>query len=139
MGSKIEYVESSQIYAAKYVRNSKAVGVLWGIFTICYAIISTVAFLTPEWIGGTSESDNPTRFGLWNTCYIDSNSDKTEECYKHIDTFLTFPLSPLKIAAIFGAFSVLLSVLTVLILLSFFFCTSTTVYRTCGWIQIVSG
>lgn len=138
MGSKIEYVESSQIYAAKYVRNSKAVGVLWGIFTICYAIISAVAFLTPEWISGSSESDNPARFGLWNTCYLDSNTEGTEDCYKHIDSFLTFPLSPLKIAAIFGAISVLLSIFTVLTLLLFSFCTSTTVYRICGWMQIVS-
>lgn len=52
MGSKVEYVESSQMYATNYVRNSRAIGVLWGIFTICYAIIGVVAFVTPEWIGG---------------------------------------------------------------------------------------
>lgn len=47
MGTKIEYVESSHLYATNYIRNSKAIAVLWAIFTICYAIISTVAFLTP--------------------------------------------------------------------------------------------
>ena len=59
MGSKVEYVESSQMYATNYVRNSRAIGVLWGIFTICYAIIGVVAFVTPEWIGGclTSRSE----------------------------------------------------------------------------------
>lgn len=47
MGTKIEYVDSTQIYATNYIRNSKAIAVLWAIFTICYAIISVVAFVTP--------------------------------------------------------------------------------------------
>jgi len=51
MGSKVEYVESSQMIATNFVRNSRAIGVLWGIFTICYAIIGVVAFVTPEWLG----------------------------------------------------------------------------------------
>lgn len=47
MGTKIEYVDSNHLYATKYIRNSKAIAVLWAIFTICYAIISAVAFFTP--------------------------------------------------------------------------------------------
>lgn len=47
MGTKIEYVDTSHMYATNYIRNSKAIAVLWAIFTICYAIISAVAFLTP--------------------------------------------------------------------------------------------
>lgn len=47
MGTKIEYVDSTQLYATKYIRNSKAIAVLWAIFTICYAIIGIVAFVTP--------------------------------------------------------------------------------------------
>lgn len=139
MGSKIEYVESSQIYAAKYVRNSKAVGVLWGIFTICYAIICSVAFVTPEWLGDTLESDNPARFGLWSTCYFGTNSGSIEDCPGNLDNLLTFPSSPLKIAAIFGIISVLLSIITILSYFLFLFCTSTVVYRICGWMQILSG
>lgn len=48
MGAKvIEYVEASQIYATNYIRNSKAIAVLWAIFTICYSIIVIVSFVTP--------------------------------------------------------------------------------------------
>lgn len=47
MGTKIEYVDSNHLHATNYIRNSKAIAVLWAIFTICYAIISAVAFLTP--------------------------------------------------------------------------------------------
>jgi hypothetical protein len=55
------------MYATNYIRNSKAIGVLWGIFTICYAIIGVVAFITPEWLGDL-EHENPGRFGLWMRC-----------------------------------------------------------------------
>lgn len=48
MGHKvIEYVDTSQLYATNYVRNSKAIAVLWAIFTICYSIIVVVSFVTP--------------------------------------------------------------------------------------------
>lgn len=72
MGSKVEYVESSHMYATNYIRNSKAIGVLWGIFTICYAIIGVVAFVTPEWLGDL-EHENPGRFGLWTRCSYGGN------------------------------------------------------------------
>ncbi|KAF6217051.1 hypothetical protein GE061_001404 [Apolygus lucorum] len=70
MGSKVEYVDSTHMYATNYVRNSKAIGVLWGIFTICYLIIIVVAFVTPEWMGDTSESEYPARFGLWKVVFL---------------------------------------------------------------------
>jgi hypothetical protein len=47
MGTKVEYVDPINVYATNYIRNSKAIAVLWGIFTICYSIISIVAFLSP--------------------------------------------------------------------------------------------
>lgn len=43
----IEYVDTSQLYATNYIRNSKAIAVLWAIFTICYSIIVVVSFVTP--------------------------------------------------------------------------------------------
>lgn len=63
MGTKIEYVDSSHMYATNYIRNSKAIAVLWVIFTICYTIISVVAFVTPgEWIWGISREINADSF-----------------------------------------------------------------------------
>lgn len=48
MGHKvIEYVDASHLYATNYIRNSKAIAVLWAIFTICYSIIVVVSFVTP--------------------------------------------------------------------------------------------
>ena len=45
MEAEMKYRETSHYYSNKFMRNSKAVGVLWGIFTVCYAIITIVVFM----------------------------------------------------------------------------------------------
>ena len=45
MKSEINYHERSHYYSTKYMRSSKAVGVLWGIFTLCYTILAIVVFM----------------------------------------------------------------------------------------------
>lgn len=37
--------EAAKIYHTNYVRNARAVGVLWTIFTICFAILVMVVFI----------------------------------------------------------------------------------------------
>lgn len=135
MGSKIEYVDSSQIYATSYVRNSKAIGVLWAIFTICYAIIGVVSFVTPEWIGNVG-GDNPGKFGLWSVCFAE---DIGEQCRGRVDDLLTMSNIAFQVATIFVALAVLTALLTICAMLLFFFCHSTTVFHICGWMQLVSG
>ena len=46
MGDLTKYQPGSQIhlYSTQFMRNSKAVGVLWGIFSVCYSIIIIVVF-----------------------------------------------------------------------------------------------
>jgi hypothetical protein len=139
MGSKVEYVESSHIYATNYVRNSKAIGVLWGIFTICYAIIVVVAFVTPEWIGDTLESEYPGRFGLWARCYFRSSSGGGEDCQGRLDDLSTVASPAFRAATVFVGLSVILALLAICSMLLFFFFQSTTVFHVCGWIQVSSG
>ena len=45
MKSEINYHERSHYYSTKYMRSSKAVGVLCGIFTMCYTILAIVVFM----------------------------------------------------------------------------------------------
>ena len=40
----IKYMHSNHMHSTKFMRNSKAVGVLWGIFSVCYGIIVIVVF-----------------------------------------------------------------------------------------------
>ena len=71
------------MYSTKFMRNSKAVGVLWGIFSVCYSIIVMVVFtqvsdhqenlqisvhVQDEWIGDGDLSKISVNFGLWRWC-----------------------------------------------------------------------
>ncbi|XP_077294018.1 tetraspan membrane protein in hair cell stereocilia isoform X2 [Arctopsyche grandis] len=134
MGSKIEYVESTHMYATNYVRNSKAIGVLWAIFTICYAIISVVAFITPEWIGDL-DSEYPGRFGIWQVCRVD---DTGEVCTGRLDDFGTIPGMIFQISTVFVGIAVVVALFTICAMLLFFFCQTTTVFHICGWMQLLS-
>lgn len=140
MGSKVEYVDSSHMYATNYVRNSKAIGVLWGIFTICYAIIAVVAFVTPEWMGETSSgSESPARFGLWSTCSYGTTAGVVEDCQGRLDDLTTIPSLPGKAATLLAAVSVFVALITIVAMLLFFFIASTKVFHLCGWMQVISG
>ncbi|KAI8423889.1 hypothetical protein MSG28_012887 [Choristoneura fumiferana] len=134
MGSKIEYVDSSHLYATNYVRNSKAIGVLWAIFTICYAIISVVAFVTPEWIGDL-ETEYPRKFGLWQVCRTDEALD---DCKGRLDDFFSINGLVFKIATVLVGVAVAAALFTICTMLLFFFCQSTTVFHICGWLQLLS-
>merc|ERR1712123_206937 len=68
MKSEINYHERSHYYSTKYMRSSKAVGVLWGIFTLCYTILAIVVFMQDQWIGDADNSKGPGNFGTWRWC-----------------------------------------------------------------------
>ena len=51
MKSEINYHERSHYYSTKYMRSSKAVGVLWGIFSLCYTILAIVVFMQVRRLG----------------------------------------------------------------------------------------
>lgn len=60
--------ELTKLHHTNYVRNSRAIAVLWGIFTVVYAILNIVVFIQPQWFGDTGESSVPGFFGLWRYC-----------------------------------------------------------------------
>lgn len=47
---------NSQYLTSRYIRHSKSVGILWGVFTVCSAIINIVVFMSASWVGDTNES-----------------------------------------------------------------------------------
>jgi hypothetical protein len=135
MGSKVEYVDSSQMYATSYARNSKAVAVLWGVFTLCYAVICVVAFVTPEWLGAASSG----RVGVWTVCSATDTQLGVEICVGRLDDLTTVPGAALRAAAVLVGLGTLLALVCVIALLLFFFCGTTSVFMTCGWVQLLSG
>ncbi|KAH8245715.1 hypothetical protein KR032_000084 [Drosophila birchii] len=134
MGTKIEYVDTTHLYASKYIRNSKAIGVLWAIFTICYAIIGIVAFVTPEWIGDP-DNDGAGRLGLWQQCQRDEIFDN---CRRRWESIFTVPTFSFQLSTFFMLGAIALALLTIFFLVCLLFMKSTRVFHLCGWLQILS-
>ena len=55
-------------YSVRYMRQSKGVAIIWGIFSFCSAILNIVVFLSEEWVGATENSKSGGHFGLWKFC-----------------------------------------------------------------------
>ena len=67
----LEYSDADK-YSARYLRNSRAIGVLWAVFTVCYGILSVVVLVQPQWVGDTAEAPGSGYFGLWRHCVYSS-------------------------------------------------------------------
>ncbi|CAG0881193.1 unnamed protein product [Darwinula stevensoni] len=135
-GRPADYVEAS--YATNYVRNSKAIAVLWGVFTICFAIISVVVFVQPQWIGDTASSRGIGYFGLWQHCTV-SHDGQTLACRGRLQDFASILSPAFRAATVFTGLSVLITFLCICAMLLFFFVRSSTVFHICGWMQVFSG
>jgi len=136
-GGEVRYRESSHYYSTKFMRNSKAVGVLWGILTVCYAIISIVVFMQDQWIGNGEESKGPGNFGLWKWCT--DSQDGREICRGRLDDFSTILSPAFRAATVFTGLAVIIIILTVIAFVLFFMCRSSDVFKICGAMQLLSG
>ena len=133
-----QLTETSRVYYTNYVRNSRAVGVMWGIFTICFAIFNIVVFLQPQWIGDTDDSPAAGYFGLYEYCSL-TESGQNLDCQGRFDQYSSVLSLPFYVAAIFIGVSALAVLICICCMLLFFFMKSAVVYLICGWIQVISG
>uniref|UniRef100_A0A671LLI9 LHFPL tetraspan subfamily member 5b n=1 Tax=Sinocyclocheilus anshuiensis TaxID=1608454 RepID=A0A671LLI9_9TELE len=108
--------EAAKIYHTNYVRNARAIGVLWAVFTIFFTIITVVVFIQPYWIGDSVNT--PQGFGLFHYC-IGSVFD-----------FGSIPSGAFRTAMFFEG--------TIVCLGPFFFCNSASMYKICAWMQTSS-
>lgn len=71
----MQTVSSSKFHTSHlaYIRNSRAISVLWGVFTVCFVIINIVVFLQP-WLANTTSADKEGYFGLFESCVFDNQS-----------------------------------------------------------------
>ncbi|XP_077355459.1 LHFPL tetraspan subfamily member 3 protein isoform X2 [Festucalex cinctus] len=130
--------EAAKIYQSNYVRNSRAIGVLWAIFSILLAIVSVVCFIQPYWIGDGADSPQAGYFGLFHYC-IGSGLSRELTCRGSLADLAGIPSSAFKAAAFFVAASMLLVLGCVGCFALFFFCAAGTVYKICGWMQLAAG
>uniref|UniRef100_A0A8C5R6E7 LHFPL tetraspan subfamily member 4 n=1 Tax=Leptobrachium leishanense TaxID=445787 RepID=A0A8C5R6E7_9ANUR len=128
--------EASKLYHDNYMRNSRAIGVLWAIFTICFAIINVVVFIQPYWIGDSVNTPKPGYFGLFHYCVGNGVASRELTCRGSFTDFSTIPSGAFKAAAFFVLLSMVLILGCITCFALFFFCNTATVYKICAWMQL---
>lgn len=139
VGKMLPSQEASKIYHDNYMRNSRAIGVLWAIFTMCLAIINVVVFILPYWIGDSVNTPHAGYFGLFHYCVGTGNSNRELTCQGTFAEFSSIPSSAFKAATFFVLLSMVLILGCIACFILFFFCNTATVYKTCAWMQLLCG
>lgn len=121
------------------MRNSRAIGVLWAIFTICLAIINVVVFFQPYWIGDSVNTPQAGYFGLFHYCVGNGNSNREFSCQGSFYEFGSIPSGAFKAASFFVLMSMVLIITCIGCFALFFFCNTATVYKICAWMQLLCG
>lgn len=122
------------------MRNSRAIGVLWAIFTICFAIVNVVVFIQPYWIGDSVNTPQAGYFGLFHYCVGTGPSPSRElTCVGSFSDFSSIPSGAFKAASVFVLLSMVLILSCIACMALFFFCNTSTVYKTCAWMQLLCG
>uniref|UniRef100_A0A674IAV5 LHFPL tetraspan subfamily member 3 n=1 Tax=Terrapene triunguis TaxID=2587831 RepID=A0A674IAV5_9SAUR len=130
--------EAAKLYHTNYVRNSRAIGVLWAIFTICFAIVNVVCFIQPYWIGDGVDTPQAGYFGLFHYC-IGNGFSRELTCRGTFTDFSSLPAGAFKAASFFIGLSMTLIIACIVCFTLFFFCNTATVYKICAWMQLTSG
>ncbi|KAF0035124.1 hypothetical protein F2P81_012882 [Scophthalmus maximus] len=129
--------EAAKIYHTNYVRNARAMGVLWTVFTITFAVITVVVFIQPYWIGDSVNTPQAGYFGLFHYCIGNALTSELT-CKGSALDFGSIPSGAFKTAMFFVGISMLLVVGSIVCLSLFFFCNAGSVYKICAWMQLAS-
>lgn len=113
---------------------------MWGVFTICFAIINIVVFLQPQWIGDTEDSVGTGYFGLYKWCELFSGGGVSMMCRGVIGDFQAILSDAFIASTFFVGFSGILVLITICCCILFPFVKNpSVVFMICGWIQVIAG
>ncbi|XP_076124288.1 LHFPL tetraspan subfamily member 5 protein-like [Alosa pseudoharengus] len=129
--------QAVRIYHTNYVRNARAIGAMWIVLTIVYAVINMCVFIQPYWIGDSVNTPQAGYFGLFHYC-IGNALTGERTCKGSALDFGSIPSSAFKTAMFFVGISMLLVVASIVCFNLFFFFNSGSVYKICAWIQLAS-
>ena len=156
-GDSSSAAAAQQFYTSKYIRNSRAVGILWAAFTLCTAVLDVVAFASSNWAGDTAESKGPGHFGLWRFCTVLSGGESSDAatsaaaaaataassasviCIGDLNNFASILSPAFRASTVFVGLSVIVLVLCVVAFLLFCFMRPKSVYELCGTMQFLAG
>lgn len=130
--------EAAKIYHTNYVRNSRAVGVMWGTLTICFSVLVMALFIQPYWIGDSVSTPQAGYFGLFSYCVGNVLSSELI-CKGGPLDFSSIPSRAFKTAMFFVALAMFLIIGSIICFSLFFICNTATVYKICAWMQLAAG
>ncbi|GFO44441.1 hypothetical protein PoB_007094600 [Plakobranchus ocellatus] len=128
--------ETAKVYHFRYMREYRAVAVLWALLTIIWCILNVVAFVQPQWIGDTEDSPGFGHLGVYEYCYPD-NARRRYVCSGDFTDFDKILNGKFKAATFFCGVSALLMLICVAALLLFFCFKKTVVFVFCGIIEVI--
>lgn len=139
------YGKSTNAIHLSYVRSSRAVGLLWVVLSVCFAVINVLVVIQPHWLGSVDDSQGRGYFGLYQYCikasdtldYSDATADAVG-CRSLTFNFTEIISTPFKIATIFVGVSAILILLSIACMLLFIMFSSKVVYCLCSWLQLFS-
>lgn len=122
-----------------YARNAKAVGVLWAIFTVCYAIVAVLVFFQPYWLGSTDRSEQAGVFGLYQYCTYSRTADvSVENCRGEVADYHRI-LSPyFKASTVLVGISAVIILLCIAVMILFLCIQPKFVFTVCACLQFLS-
>ncbi|XP_063050206.1 LHFPL tetraspan subfamily member 5 protein-like [Engraulis encrasicolus] len=129
--------EAAKIYHTNYVRNARAIGVMWSVFTICFAIILVVVFIQPFWIGDSVNTPQAGYFGLFHYCIGNALTSELV-CKGSVLDFASIPSGAFRTALFMVGSGMLLIVGTIIGLSLFWFLNAGSVYKICAWMQLAA-
>ncbi|KAK3102577.1 hypothetical protein FSP39_012326 [Pinctada imbricata] len=129
--------ETARIYHFRYMREYRAICVLWGLLSIIWCILNLVTFVQPQWVGDSPESPGFGHLGVFQYCYPD-NAQGRYVCSGSFTDFDTILNDSFKATTFFVGVSCLLMLITVAALLLFFCFKKTFVFYFCGIMELIS-
>ncbi|XP_069503571.1 LHFPL tetraspan subfamily member 3 protein-like [Ambystoma mexicanum] len=140
----LEAKEVAKLYQTDFIRNARAVGVLWAVCTLCFGILEIVVLIQPTWV---RTADRRVRagaapaslqqavgyFGLYQVCV---EMEWAVECRGSLSTLT--PVPAFKAAAVFIFMALILVLTSVGCFALFWFCNAATVYKVCAWLQLTA-
>lgn len=130
--------DTARIYHFRYMREYRAVCVLWAVLTIIWATFNVVVFIQPQWIGDTPESIGYGHQGVYKYCYP-NNVELRYDCTGSFTDFNTIIHDAYKATTFFVGISALLMLISVAALLLFFCFKKTAVFILVGIFELLTG
>lgn len=134
--------EVARLYQTEFVRSARAVGVLWAVCTLCFAIIQVVVLVQPSWVGTKELHSSPSSpapasgtLGLFEVCL--ETDWPAPECRGSLRTLT--PLPAFQSPAVLVCVSLAAVWASVGCLGLFRLCNAATVYKICAWLQLTAG